>query len=105
MSKFFGKKGDTSSSSSESDSEEETKKPQQISKAKKFYDSDDEGEAEQRTIVKKTDKLTAVLHGVFDKMKNHIKINDFTALQNDFEEVQSEIKKSIDNSAFGTDKY
>lgn len=36
-------------------------------------------------------------------MVNHSKINDFTALFNDFEEIQSEMDKCV-GSVFATDK-
>ena len=109
MSKFFGVKGDSSSSSSESDSDNEKNKQaqKQKGKTKKFYggDSDDNDDEEQRVIVKKTDKLHQALLGVFDKMKNHINIGDFSALQVDFDDIQTEIQKCIATSVFATDKY
>lgn len=110
MSKFFAKNEETSSSEEESDKEEEKQAAaaQAAAKAskKKFYggDSDDMEDEEQRTVKKGTDKRTEALTIVFDKMKNHIKISDFTALQADFEDIQTEINKCIAGGAFATDK-
>jgi len=103
MSKFFSKNEDTSSSE---DSSEEEAAPQKQVKAvnKKFYNEDYEEEEQARTVTKTTDKRAAALLGVFDKMKNHIKISDFTSLQGDFEEVQEEISKCIASFAFASDK-
>jgi hypothetical protein len=40
---------------------------------------------------------------VFEKMKNHIKINDFTKLQADFEEIAVEMSKCV-GFCFAEDK-
>jgi len=45
-----------------------------------------------------------MLQNVFDKMKNHIKISDFSSLQEDFEKIQDELEKCAGN-VFATDKF
>ena len=83
MSKFFStnKDDDSSSSGSSSSSEEETKVTKDAGKkAKMFRDSDGESSEEERQVISGTDKRTAALQEIFDKMKNHIKIDDFVSL-------------------------
>ena len=50
------------------------------------------------------DKRTEALKAVYEKMKNHIKIQDFNQLQADFDLVQDEITKCV-GTTFATDKY
>lgn len=103
MSRFFGNK--SSSSSSSSDSEEEEKKPVKKQLQAKKYQADDSdvSEEEDRVVRKKEDKFHESLNAVFDKMKNHIKINDFTSLTTDFDDLISELNKSV-GVTIATDK-
>ena len=103
MSKFFAKNEDTSSSEEESDKEEQVQ-TKQVAK-KKFYvgDSDNDDDEEQRVVKKKTDQRNEGLMKLFDTMKNHIRIMDFTALQSDFDDIQTELGKCVGYS-FATDK-
>lgn len=111
MSKFFSKAKDDDSSSSDSSSSDssdakakQTKKVE--TKKKKFYgdDSDAESDDEERKVVAGADKRTNALQEIFDKMKNHIKIDDFVSLQTDFESIVSEMEKCV-GSVFATDKF
>jgi len=109
MSKFFSKAkdDDSSSSGSSSSDEEETKQTKKVeTKKKKFYgdDSDAESDEEERKVVAGADKRTNALQDVFDKMKNHIKIDDFVSLQEDFEKISVEMEKCV-GSVFATDKF
>ena len=109
MSKFFSKAkdDDTSSSGSSSSDEEETKQTKKVETKKKNIigvDSDAESEEEERKVVAGADKSTNALTDVFDKMKNHIKIDDFVSLQTDFEEIVVEMQKCV-GSVFATDKF
>ena len=109
MSKFFSKAKNDASSSEESSSESEqdtkqTSKTAAPTKAKKFYNSDDESEEEERKVIATSDKRTAALQDIFDKMKNHIKIDDFVSLQTDFDNIQTEMEKCV-GTVFATDKF
>lgn len=109
MSKFFSKKKDDSSSSEDESSSEDDKKPaakKTVKQAKKFYggDSDDDSEEEREVVKSVADKRTEALKSVYEKMKNHIKIQDFNQLQADFDMIQDEITKCV-GSTFATDKY
>jgi hypothetical protein len=108
MSKFFSKAkdDDSSSSGSSSSDEEEAKQTKKVeTKKKKFYgDDSDESDEEERKVVQGADKRTNALQDIFDKMKNHIKIDDFVSLQGDFEEISVEMLKCV-GSVFATDKF
>lgn len=88
MSKFFAKKNEQSSSSEDESAEEDVKTIQKVAGVgakdtkKKFYggDSDESEDGAHRVVKKTTDKRTDALKLVFEKMKNHIKIADFTTL-------------------------
>jgi len=74
-------------------------------KKKQFYNDDSDYSEEEETRVVKTtsDKRTEMLQNVFDKMKNHIKISDFSSLQEDFEDIQVELDKCV-GVVLATDK-
>ena len=105
MSKFFKKDEESSSEDESSEEEQKTAAQKQAPKAQKKYfgGSEDEGDDEQRVIKSTTEKRTQALKQVFEKMKNHIKIDDFTQLQTDFDDMQSEIEKCA-GQVFATDK-
>ena len=112
MSKFFGK-NDVSSSedeeSNDSENKEETIKEQKKHTTNKggkikLGDSDESSDEEERVVKTTTQKREDNLKEVFVKMKNHIKTNDFTSIQVDFETILEEIDKCV-GSVFATDKF
>ena len=62
---------------------------------KKHYGDSSEEEDEKRVVVSTADKRTENLKEVFDKMKNHVKISDFVALETDFNAIDNEMGKCI----------
>lgn len=50
-----------------------------------------------------TEKRTETLEKIFKLMINHTKNNDFVSLQNDFEQIQTEMEKCV-AVVFATDK-
>ena len=111
MSKFIRSKDQDSSSSSSEESVDEDQKKQhqqhaQKAKNKKFYgDDDDVSDEEQKTAVKSgIEKKTENITAIFAKTKNHTKISDFMSLQNDLDEIITEMGKCI-GVAFATDNY
>ena len=107
MSKYFKKAEQDSSSSSDESSADEKKagQPQREEKKKKYYDdgSDDSDDDKQRVVRTTADKRTDALREVFTKTKNHIKIEDFSALQSDLDEIIAEMEKCVEK-VFATDK-
>ena len=103
MSKFFGKKNESSSSEEES-SEEEVKVQKKQVKKKAFGESSDEEEEEKRVVVSTADKRTDQLKDVFQKTANHIKISDFVALENDFNDICHNLDICI-GQVFAKDKF
>ena len=105
MSKFFAKASELSESESESSSEDErpvqqakeaVKKP--VAPVKKTYmrnfEDSEESEEEQRVVKTQKDKRLESMNAILKDLNNHIKINDFGALQTDFDKVTEEITRS-----------
>ena len=105
MSKFFARASELTSSESESDSEDdkpvqqkattvEAKKTTTTGPKKQYmkgFDESSESDEEIRVVVAQKDKRLERLNGILGDLKNHLKINDFVSIQNDFEKLTVEI--------------
>ena len=60
----------------------------------KGFDDSDESEDDVRVMKTTKDKRLESLHEVIKDLTNHVKINDFSSLQTDFDKFSSEIEKS-----------
>jgi translation initiation factor 3 subunit C len=107
MNKWFASARDLSDSESSESSDEDTKKtvtqqqptaaagkkaPAKRNYMKGFEDSE-ESEDEQRVVKTGRDKKLDHLNGMIKDINNHLKINDFSSLMNDFEKFTEEIER------------
>lgn len=104
MSKWF-QKPDSESSESES-SEDEKPTVQQTAAAKKGgapqgrkqymkgFDDSSESEEENRVVKTGKDKKVDTMNAVIKDLKNHLKINDFGTIIEDFDKLTEEITRS-----------
>lgn len=104
MSKWF-QKPDSESSESESSEDEKptvqqtaaTKKggaPQGRKQYMKGFDDSSESEEENRVVKTGKDKKVDTMNAVIKDLKNHLKINDFGTIIEDFDKLTEEITRS-----------
>ncbi len=102
MSNLFARQSDSSGSESGSEAEQESKQNQQQEdkekdekkKIMKAFDSSDDSEGEQRVVRTQKDKRQEVFDKITAGLKNHLNINDFSQIIEDFEKYAEEIKNS-----------
>ena len=89
-------KGEEPSSEEEHDSEEDEESEEDQKKFSRFaFESSEESdENEHRVIKTMKDKRIDAFKKVITEIKNHVKINDFSALQDDFAALNKELDKS-----------
>jgi len=95
MSRFFSNDSDSDSSDESSENEEENQSKALAPKeAEQFmYDSSDE-EEEKRVVRTEKDKHWESFETTIGHIKNHLKINDWVAINNDFDLLQKKINKA-----------
>lgn len=105
MSKFFAKASEMSESESSSGSEDEVSTQPQKEVVKKTvaapkksyykgYEESSESEEENRVVKSQKDKRLEQVDNIIKDTKNHVKINDFSSLQTDFDKLTEEIVRS-----------
>ena len=95
MSKFMVHRGEESSSESEKESEEHGEEEAPQSRFTHFkFESSSESEEEHRTIKTMKDKRIDAFKLLLKEITNHTKINDFSALLDDFGNLGKELEKS-----------
>ena len=88
-------KGEEPSSGSEEKSEESEESEEPQKKFTRFqFESSEEEEEEKRVIKPMKDKRIEAFNVVYKDLKNHVKINDFSALLDDFANLNKELDKS-----------
>ena len=100
QSKIFGGGDDSSSSDSDSSQEKESNltesTAQAMNKRSKYMIGSDDEEEEERTIKSGATKRAEALEKVLEEMRKHANIADFNSLDNDFNKLETEIKKVAD---------
>lgn len=61
----------------------------------KGFEDSSESEEEQRVVKTTQDKKRQALDAILSELKNHLKINDFGSIMQDFEKLTEEIDKSV----------
>lgn len=59
----------------------------------KGFDDSSESEEDIRTVKSLKDKKLEIMKGMLKDLKNHIKINDFGSIMEDFDKLSDEIAK------------
>eukprot|EP00741_Cyanophora_paradoxa_P004984 tig00000842_g4832.t1 len=95
MSKFFAA-GSSSESESESSEEEVQVKQQKTTAGSRFLrdESSSDEEHVKRVVRSAKDKRFDAMTSVIKSMRNHIKINDWNAIANDFDELNKQLAKA-----------
>lgn len=60
----------------------------------KDFDDSSESEEENRVVKTGKDKRAETMNNIIKDLKNHLKINDFSMLMDDFDKLTDEIAKS-----------
>jgi hypothetical protein len=117
MSKWFASARDFSDSESSDSSDEEkpqqqtttttttaaagAKKPGAAAQVRRNYmkgfEDSSESEEEQRVVKTTQDKKREVLDAILADLRNHLKINDFGSIMQDFEKLSEEVDKSANH--------
>ena len=88
-------RGEEPSSESENESDENKNEPAEEGPQYKHFETSSESEEEQKRVVRTMkDKRMDAFKAVITEIKNHRNINDFSAMLDDFANLNKELEKS-----------